>query len=207
MLPVVSREQYEAILCQLDTVMAQHHVIIQLLVLFTLNIMLSTRNFTSRNKDLAFKYSEALYSHQEAFGEDYIVRGQNVKKLEDRMGAGFRRWLEGQQKYITSFPWVAVIKKMQKCVIWTYKGQSSSQAASWPPESDFHDLEAQYVFRKSACSGVLILPKVLLTSDHCFWVTRIDTPQYWKHPDISKYGKYRLYKGDEVKVQDLLVRQ
>ena len=87
----------------------------------------------SRNKYLASKYSEALYSHQEAFGEDYIVRGQNLKKLEDRMGAGFRSWLEGQQKYITSFPKVAVIKKMQKCVLWTYKGQISSQAASWFP--------------------------------------------------------------------------
>ena len=147
--------------------------------------MSSTRNRKSRNKDLAPKYSEALYNHNEEFGEDYIIRGQNIKHLEDKMGAGFRTWLKGQQKYLTSFPWVAVIKKMPKCVIWTYKGQSSSQAAAWPSEAELHDLKAQYVLRKGACSGVLILPKVLLTSDHCFWVTRIDTSERQSAPTCT----------------------
>ena len=125
-------------------------------------------------------------------GDDYIVQGENLKTYEDSRGAWF-----GGQKPLATYPWFVTLRKNLEQVIYTYKGQSSDQASNWPDLADRSDLTDKYIVYEHFCSGVLILPRVVLTADHCFWMKRENTPQYW--PRSSNPGKWRLYKSSETK--------
>ena len=131
-------------------------------------------------------------------GDDYIVQGFNLQEREEKL-LGWRRRLTspGGPKRLKSYPWVATLAVFPKLVIYKYK-----PAGIWPKEAFYGDLEEKFVLEYGTCSGVLILPKVVLTNDHCFWMERIQENQYWRHP--GKPNKWKLYrKGSPVYVRIL----
>ena len=131
-------------------------------------------------------------------GEDYIVRGQNLKKLEDKLG-GVRNFLRGRRKPLKSYPWVATLLLAQIQLIYEHTaGFTAGHTNNWPDKADKQDLIEKFKLTRGQCSGVLILPKVLLTADHCFWGKRMKLAQYWKSPDATKPNEYRLYKSADV---------
>ena len=72
-------------------------------------------------------------------------------------------------------------------------------------EMCIRDRHALYLVVEARCSGVLILPKVVLTADHCLWERRLPLPQYWQHGP-RRDGRWRLYNAAGVQTtNDVLV--
>ena len=82
--------------------------------------ILAGRGTDSANTTLEHQHPAHLYQ-----GEDYIVRGLNLKKLENKLG-GFRNFLKGRRKPLQSYPWVATLLLAQKQLVYEHmmKGKS-----------------------------------------------------------------------------------
>ena len=150
--------------------------------------LFSTCSIQSINASPSTTHNTSIEEH----GEDYIVQGLNLKKLEDKLNS--KRTSYVQRYPLATYPWMAIIKQAKKLVIWTHPDSSKLR---WPMSAPFSQLVPKYVVFPSSCSAVLILPKVLLTSDHCFWSQRVPVWQYWQQGP-RKHGMWKLYKDAQV---------
>ena len=108
----------------------------------------------------------------EEHGEDYIVQGFNLKEREEKLH-GWRRRLTSPRgpRRLQSYPWVVTLSIFPKSAIYKYK-----PAGKWPKEARYGDLEEKFIVEPGTCSGVMILPKVVLTNAH------------WGSPFINSQG-------------------
>ena len=98
--------------------------------------ILAGRGIDSANTTLEHQHQHPAHLYQ---GEDYIVRGLNLKKLENKLG-GFRNFLKGRRKPLKSYPWVATLLLAQKQLVYEHMmkgklgpvGFSSSTQATQP---------------------------------------------------------------------------